>query len=228
MLKLSQIIVNSSKNLTRSPKVIWFNNLSSSSPTVELKSVQNNTTGESYIVDNAKAAAEQTVSRFRTSSPMVAAAFASLQSGHSLQDIKTPFTDEKIIKANTIDELLSISEGSGVSRRHALKVVSVLADWCTLGKVKLADFETDPRFIRLCRILTKGVGISKNKNVMSSRSEDLSTILSVTADDEAAKLVGNITVSQMVKVMATLSQKRRRSTLLLEHWHTISQQAQID
>lgn len=78
--------------------------------------------------------------------------------------------------------------------------MSILADWSTTGKVKLTDFESDPRFIRLCRVLTKGSVNSKSKNSFTSRSEDLSTILSVTADDEAAKLVGSITLSQMVKV----------------------------
>lgn len=37
-------------------------------------------------------------------------------------------------------------------------------------------------------------------NRTMARSEDLSTILSITADDEAAKLVASITVPQMVKV----------------------------
>lgn len=78
-----------------------------------------------------------------------------------------------------------------------MQVVSVLANWCTAGKVKLADFESDPRFIRLCRVLTKGVF---DKSAYSPQSEDLSTVLNVTADDEAAKLVGTITLPQMVKV----------------------------
>lgn len=74
----------------------------------------------------------------------------------------------------------------------------MLADWTSNGKVTLPEFESDPRFIRLCRVLTKNTSI-KNK-ALSSRSEDLSTILSVTADDEAAKLVSSITLPQMVKV----------------------------
>lgn len=76
-------------------------------------------------------------------------------------------------------------------------MISILADWSLHGKVKLLDFESDPRFIRLCKILTK-TNVKQNKN--SARSEDLATILSITADDEAAKLVASITVAQMVKV----------------------------
>lgn len=77
-------------------------------------------------------------------------------------------------------------------------MVSVLANWCTEGKVKLSDFETDPRFVRLCRVLTKGVF---DKPAYPPQSEDLSTVLNITADDEAAKLVGTITLPQMVKVI---------------------------
>jgi hypothetical protein len=53
---------------------------------------------------------------------MVAAVFASLRPSNQDMEIKTPLTDDKISKATNIDELLSISEGTGISRRHALKV----------------------------------------------------------------------------------------------------------
>lgn len=69
------------------------------------------------------------------------------------------------------------------------------------GKIKLPDFEADPRFIRLCKVLTK-TNIRQNKYHV--RHEDLSTILNITADDEAAKLVASISVPQMVKVCMIL------------------------
>nr|CAH7741058.1 unnamed protein product [Callosobruchus chinensis] len=162
---------------------------------------------------------------------MVAAAFASLHENHN-SDIKTPFTDKKIDSAETTEELLSVSEGSGVSRKHALKVVSILADWAMSGKVNLKDFEGDPRFIRLCKILTKGPYNNQKslKQSLPAQSEDLSTILGVTADDEAAKLVECITLPQMVKVMSTLSMKKRRSTLLLRSlaYNISANAAQLD
>lgn len=77
--------------------------------------------------------------------------------------------------------------------------MSILADWCSSGKAKLSDFEADPRFIRLCRVLTKGVYV-KEKPAFTAKSEDLSMVMNVAADDEAAKLVGSISVAQMVKV----------------------------
>jgi hypothetical protein len=143
---------------------------------------------------------------------MVAAVFASLRPSNQDMEIKTPLTDDKISKATNIDELLSISEGTGISRRHALKVVSTLAEWSATGKARLADFESDFRFIKLCRILSKGGKLNRN---MSRTSEDLSTILNVTADDEAARLVANLTLDQSVKVMTTLTMRKRRSVSLL-------------
>lgn len=77
--------------------------------------------------------------------------------------------------------------------------MSILAEWCSSGKAKLSDFETDPRFVRLCRVLTKGVFV-KQKPTVTAKSEDLSVVMNVAADDEAAKLVGSISIAQMVKV----------------------------
>lgn len=152
----------------------------------------------------------------KSTNHIVTAAFASLKdTANDSLGIQTPFIDKRITSAKTVDELLSISsEGSGISRRHALKVVSVLASWSTNDKVKLSDFETDPRFLKLCKILAR-LNNFHTINKVKSRSEDLSMILSVTADDEAAKLVATITLPQMVKVMSSLAYKHRRSLMLL-------------
>ncbi|XP_050306177.1 FAST kinase domain-containing protein 4 [Anthonomus grandis grandis] len=148
---------------------------------------------------------------------MVKTVFASINLDVSADHIKTPFTDTKIFNASSVDELLSISEGTGISRKHALKVVSVLSNWTSTEKIKLSDFERDPRFIKLCKILTRTGPNGKNGKSLSevNKSEDLSTVLNVTADEEAAKLVGSLTLPQMIKVLVTLSVKRRRSTFLL-------------
>ncbi|VEN53247.1 unnamed protein product [Callosobruchus maculatus] len=190
----------------------------SSSTSAELKNIlpSQNDIVESDGASEGKLQKSKVIYNFKPQNSLVAAAFASLNENHN-SDIKTPYTDKKIDSAKTTEELLSVSEGSGVSRRHALKVVSILADWAMSGKVNLKDFEADPRFIRLCRILTKG-SFNNQKSLkppVAAQSEDLSTILGVTADDEAAKLVECITLPQMVKVMSTLAMKKRRSMLLL-------------
>lgn len=167
---------------------------------------------------------------------IVAAAFASLNepeveitpkidsdsSKQSSPSAAANLTDEKIINAKTVNGLLMISEQNGpITRKHALKIVSILAEWSTINKVKLTDFENDARFIKLCRILgrntTKNGSPSNNgrKPITGFRTDDLNTVLGVTGDDEAAKLIASITLPQMVKVMSTLAQKKRRSTPLL-------------
>ena len=100
--------------------------------------------------------------------------------------------------------------------------MSILAEWSSIGKTKLSDFESDPRFIRLCRLLgrtnnkTGQAYEPKNEDFRTKyKTEDLNTVLSVTGEDEAAKLITNITLPQMVKVMGALAQKKRRSTPLL-------------
>lgn len=74
-------------------------------------------------------------------------------------------------------------------------MVSTLADWASSGRAQLLDFEGDSRFLKLCKML--GKDSSKSKNNLFS---DLSTVLGITGDDEAAKLISSISLSQMVKV----------------------------
>lgn len=172
--------------------------------------------------------------KYKTKNPIVAAAFASL----SEDKIADPFLlevkdkndqqdlsiDDRIINAKTVTGLLTISElNSPLSRRHALKIVSILSEWTTINKAKLSDFENDTRFLKLCRVL--GRTVPKNdvnerngnaaKKVSGFRTDDLNTVLGVTGDDEAAKLISSLTLNQMVKVMGTLASKKRRSTPLL-------------
>ncbi|XP_053605981.1 uncharacterized protein LOC128672704 isoform X2 [Plodia interpunctella] len=154
---------------------------------------------------------------------LVAAAFASLNkpetedtrkpSPKSVKQSKTQQLDTQIIKATDVESLLVVAENSVISRRHALKMVSVLSEWSSNNKVKLGDFEKDPRFLKLCRILAR----TPTSHAMSSltMAEDLSTVLGITGDDEAARLIGNLSLSQMIKVMKALQQKGRRSTPLL-------------
>ncbi|XP_050499186.1 FAST kinase domain-containing protein 4 [Diabrotica virgifera virgifera] len=208
MFKLTNVFQKSCSRSNGLVPFIRFNFASSSSP--QLKKTNTESEDVSEKAENRK----RLVRAPQPHKSMVAAAFASLNSEEVNSAIKTPQTDGKLSKATNIEELLSVSEGTGVSRRHALKVVSILSEWSSTGKVTISEFENDPRFIKLCHILTKS-NISIKNIKTNSRSEDLSTVLSVTADDEAAKMVANITLPQMVKVMSTLSLKKRRSTLLL-------------
>ncbi|KAK4883062.1 hypothetical protein RN001_006381 [Aquatica leii] len=150
--------------------------------------------------------------RSKDNNSLVAAAFASLKSdGH--KEIKLSSSEMNVSENMTVDELLSVADENGVSRKHALKVISVLAEWSSTGKAELSQFDSDPRFLKICKILTKRS--YAKKPFLGTRSEDLSTIINVTADDEAAKLISSISLPQMVKVITTLAQRKRRSTPLL-------------
>ncbi|KDR07530.1 protein TBRG4 [Zootermopsis nevadensis] len=148
-------------------------------------------------------------------SSIVAAAFASLKRVE-VPKKSTQSLHESISAADSVESLLSIAESPLVSRRHALQIVSQLADWTASGHVKLSDFETDTRFLKLCRLLGRGLPHgSPTLWKEASGNGDLAVVLGVTGEDKAAKLVAGISLSQMIRIMSSLAQKQRRSTPLL-------------
>ncbi|XP_039493381.1 FAST kinase domain-containing protein 4 [Drosophila santomea] len=160
---------------------------------------------------------------------MVAAAFESLKNDSLRDESKNQASskiDERIINAKTVNGLLTITENNNAfSRKHALRIVSILAEWSSMDRVKISEFENDTRFLRICRMLGRTVpksnggnnkGLDENgKRISGFRTDDLNTVLGVAGDDEAAKLIASISLPQMVKVMSTLAQRKRRSTPLL-------------
>lgn len=62
---------------------------------------------------------------------------------------------------------------------------------------------------------TNNLNNKLSKKTDGFQTTDLETVLGVTGDDEAAKLVASISLDQMVKVMKNLGVKKRRSTPLL-------------
>lgn len=166
--------------------------------------------------------------------PIVAAAFASLRNeesgredstargttGDTKQDLQV---DEMILKANTVAELLAVADVTKVNRKQALKIVSILAEWSSIKKVNLSDFENDSRFVELCSLLGRTGSqrmAGNNRTTVASKAtelqgDDLQTVLGITANDEAAKLIAGLTLPQMIKVMSSLSIKKKRSIPLL-------------
>lgn len=121
--------------------------------------------------------------------------------------------------------------------------MSILAEWSSINRVKLSDFETDQRFTKLCRVLGRAVNLKNansnnssglnsktHKKIAGFRTDDLNVVLGVTGDDEAAKLVASIELPQMVKVMKNLAMKKRRSTPLLRSlaFNMSSKEEQLD
>ncbi|XP_058130159.1 FAST kinase domain-containing protein 4 [Anopheles ziemanni] len=162
--------------------------------------------------------------------PIVAAAFASLRNDEPPGKDETPAADQKqdiqidemILKANTVTELLAIADVTKVNRKQALKIVSILAEWSSIKKANLSEFESDPRFVELCSLLGRTGQQRATSSKPSSQAkqrdlhvDDLQTVLGITANDEAAKLIAGLTLPQMIKVMSSLAMKKKRSIPLL-------------
>lgn len=126
--------------------------------------------------------------------------------------------EEAIVKAQNVSTLLSLQEKSPLERKHALKIVSKLAEWSSEQKIKMSDFESDHRFIKICSALGRPITKSQRQNHQSNDKDfksELNTVLGVAGDDEAARLIASISLPQMVKVFSTLAQRKRRSTPIL-------------
>lgn len=144
----------------------------------------------------------------------MSSAFKSIKKNEPTENEDTVL--QTILNAKTVNSILSVSDSPNIQRNHALKVVSLLSDWTTLNRIKLEDFENDPRFIKLCRLLGRTVSSRKPMERMDAfQTQDLNLVLGVAGDDEAAKLISGISLPQMIKVMTQLSQQKRRSTPLL-------------
>lgn len=139
---------------------------------------------------------------------------------------ETPEEDlnELIAKAQSLNDLLAIGNKPNTNRYHALKIVSTLAEWSTSGKVNAAEFENNAQFIRVCSLLASGAAGSKSKRFSNKpraleavKSKELEMILNVAGEDESAKLIQNLQLSQMVKVLSALASKRTRSLPLLRN-----------
>lgn len=137
------------------------------------------------------------------------------------KNIPSENLNELIAKADTLNDLLAIADKRNIGRLHALKIVSTLAEWSSAGKVKPTDFENNTRFIRVCSLLTAGADSKRssfgNKANDTVKSKELEMILNVAGEDESAKLIQNLHLSQMVKVLSALAQKRTRSLSLLRN-----------
>lgn len=133
MFKFSKTLICNTKNNKIIHNITTFNKYLTS--TVEVRKVQNtqSESNESNDYSNnttPSKVSSQTVNRATNSASnnMVAAAFASLKINEPLKsnNIPTPQTDQRLATATNVNDLLSISSGSGVSRRHALQVLGLM------------------------------------------------------------------------------------------------------
>lgn len=111
--------------------------------------------------------------------------------------VKSSIASE-IFAAASVERLLTIATSHDISRKNALHIMSVLSDWMNKKKANLSDFEKDPRFLKLC------AQVAERPQLLDKYKEhnhgDLGTILGLTGDDEAAKLITTFSLDQMIKV----------------------------
>lgn len=77
-------------------------------------------------------------------------------------------------------------------------MVATLSDWVGEGKIKSSQFEKDQRFVGICQVL--GSNTLRDKVGL-----DLSTVLDIASDDEAAKHIADISHEQRIKVRLEFS-----------------------
>lgn len=135
------------------------------------------------------------------------------------QKLSNAVIDDLISKSKTLSELLTVAGKNQLHPNQAMRIVSILSEWEQNDRVKLTDFEKDPRFLALCRILGQETNVNKQPQTTDKstafQTEDMNLVMGVAGDDEAAKMVACISLQQMVTVMSALSQRKRRSTPML-------------
>lgn len=181
--------------------------LSSDKITEEIQEVANIS---STTVESAAPSIQTKKEKGNIRSNLITNAFATLQHNQPQSKITNPL-DENIKAAKTSEELLTLSQNSVLTKRQAMKIVTTLSEWSLNGKGGNSDFESDPRFISLCQMLTKSSGRLQE----TEKEGDLSVVLGIMGEDEATKMVKSITIPQMIRVLSSLAYKRRRSLPLL-------------
>lgn len=78
--------------------------------------------------------------------------------------------------------------------------MSVLAEWSSSKKINLSEFQSDDRFVQLCSKFGSQSSEIFGKNP-TVHSDDLNTVMAVSGDDEAARLISKMNITQMTKVL---------------------------
>lgn len=159
---------------------------------------------------------EFTILSFLAPSQLVQSTFTKLSNAAQIDDV--------IAKATSLDDVLDAGANPNLAQNQAVRLMAILSEMEKTEKVKFSDFERDGRFKALCQVLHQNSTNSKSTSKRGGGrtdtrvfhpTDDLSLVMNVAGEHEAAKLVGTISLSQMVQVLKTLEQKRKRSTPLL-------------
>lgn len=199
------------RNIRRLGKCSQYLYSTTNSSNVNVKVLDANSEDQKLDVNNTAPSSFDENESASNHSKLTAAAFATLKEiSQKSRKSSLSSIEAMIISASDIDSLLSVAEEPLITKRHALKVLSVLDEWTQKGKIKLNDFETDVRFSKISQLLGRSTREDRKGDLA-----DLSIVLGVTADQQAAKLISSVSLQQMIKILISLSQKKRRSTPLL-------------
>lgn len=123
----------------------------------------------------------------------------------------------RIGNATTVSDLLQLSE-KGLNQQNAMSILTKLSVWTASNKANVKTFESDYRFLKLCRILSKAPKANSMQNVIQreqQKSFELEMVLSIAGDDEASKIIQSLSLPQKVRVFSSLARKKSRSMPVL-------------
>lgn len=123
----------------------------------------------------------------------------------------------RIANATTVNDLLQLSE-KGLNQQNAMSILTKLSVWTASNKANVKTFESDYRFLKLCRTLSKAPITNNIQNVIhkeQQKSAELEMVLSIAGDDEASKIIESLPLPQKVRVFSSLARKKSRSIPVL-------------
>lgn len=146
---------------------------------------------------------------------------ASKQEPEATKPTKAAFQSQlatRIANATTVNDLLQLSE-RGLNQQNAMSILTKLSVWTASNKANVKTFESDYRFLKLCRTLSKAPITNNIQNVIhkeQQKSAELEMVLSIAGDDEASKIIESLPLPQKVRVFSSLARKKSRSISVLK------------
>lgn len=124
----------------------------------------------------------------------------------------------RIANAKTVSDLLQMSERN-LNQQNAMAIVTKLSTMTVSKEADVKDFESDYRFLKICKILSRLDSAKDTKSIIykeQQKSAELDMVLSIAGDDEASRIVESLSLPQKVKVFSSLARKKTRSISVLK------------
>ncbi|KAK0182692.1 hypothetical protein PV327_000802 [Microctonus hyperodae] len=112
-----------------------------------------------------------------------------------------------------VEELLGFVDKKDINFKQAIGAIDTLRKWVENGKIKFKDFEKNPKYEKLCRIVGQSVNNYKGMNFNKKNrydSMDASQSYELSQLRESYSNMRTISVDQAIKVLSGLATKQRR------------------